>query len=288
MHIGLHSGSLSHLSLADCLRFAHKHQFSRIEFAVGVSASAPHFDLLRLLASKQRRQTLLSLLDVHGIAISALNCPGNPLQPGESGLTQLALLRHTITLAALLGVPAVTSAAGRPYAITNAIVSEPEARLWSARLAPMTSAQWDGIVVPTWRTLAQFAADHGVSLCLSLDATSCLDRPDSLRRLREQAGSAILADLDLIDPDARIAQERFNALSGCIGHVHMRVDQSAPRPPATSLRANLETLAGSGIGVSLRPELPAHLGHAMMAESGLKRASTVLRRNIAIVKGVAA
>ncbi len=288
MHIGLHSGSLSHLSLADCLRFAHKHQFSRIEFAVGVSANAPHFDLLRLLASKHRRQTLLSLLDVHGISISALNCPGNPLQPGESGLTQLALLRHAISLAALLGVPAVTSAPGRPYAINNASVSEPEARLWSARLAPITSAQWDGIVVPTWRELARFAADHGVSLCLSLDASSCLDRPESLLLLREQAGPAILADLDLVDPEARIAQERFSALSGVIGHVHMRIEHSAPRPSSTSLRTNLEALIGSGIGVSLRPDLPAHLGHAMMAETSIRRASAVLRRNIAVMKGVAA
>ena len=52
----------------------------------------------------------------HGLAISALNCSGNPLHPGEEGSSTIEVTRETIRLAGLLGVERVVMMSGCPGA----------------------------------------------------------------------------------------------------------------------------------------------------------------------------
>jgi sugar phosphate isomerase/epimerase len=62
---------------------------------------APHIELDRLLESAPARRDFRARLDAHGIGISALNCSGNPVHPGEAGRRHDEVTRKTIRLASL-------------------------------------------------------------------------------------------------------------------------------------------------------------------------------------------
>ena len=83
-----------------------------LEFGCGNWSSAPHLDLERMLASEAMRRDFKARLAAHGIGISALNCSGNPLHPGESGRRHDDVTRKTIKLASLLGVERVVQEVG--------------------------------------------------------------------------------------------------------------------------------------------------------------------------------
>src|SRR5436305_361566 len=83
-------------------------------------------------------------LDDAGIGISALNCSGNPLHPGESGRLHDAVTRKTIKLAGLMGVDRVVMMSGCPGAPgdshPNWITTE-----WPPEVRDVLRWQWDSV-----------------------------------------------------------------------------------------------------------------------------------------------
>src|SRR5437660_1408047 len=77
-------------------------------------ATAPHLKLDSLLESAAARREFRARLADHGIGISALNCSGNPLHPGEAGRRHDEVTRKTIRLAGLLEVDRVVMMSGCP------------------------------------------------------------------------------------------------------------------------------------------------------------------------------
>src|SRR5437870_377011 len=107
MQIGMITDSLGALSLEALLDTAAELGIERLEFAGGNWSAAPHLTLDPLLDSAPARADFLAAVRDHGIAISALNCSGNPLHPGEIGERHRAVTRKTIALAGRLGVERV-------------------------------------------------------------------------------------------------------------------------------------------------------------------------------------
>jgi sugar phosphate isomerase/epimerase len=91
-------------------------RMEQLEFACGNWSSAPHIDLERMVASAAARREFVAKLDDRGISISALNCSGNPLHPGERGRRHDEVTRKTIELAGLMGVDRVVLMSGCPGA----------------------------------------------------------------------------------------------------------------------------------------------------------------------------
>src|SRR5580658_6839195 len=107
MKIGMITDSLGALSFDEMLDAAAELGIEQLEFAGGNWSSAPHLQLDRLLDSAPARREFKARLENHGIAISALNCSGNPLHPGEIGKRHRDVTRKTIALGGLLGVERV-------------------------------------------------------------------------------------------------------------------------------------------------------------------------------------
>ena len=84
MRIGLVTDSLAHLPLEALLAHAAGQGIEMLEFGCGNWSSAPHLKLEELLASAPARAEFLARLAGHGLALSALNCSGNPLHPGSN------------------------------------------------------------------------------------------------------------------------------------------------------------------------------------------------------------
>ncbi len=224
MRIGLVTDSLGHLKLDRLLASAAEQGIEMLEFGCGNWSSAPHLHLDSLLADPAARSTFLAQLADHGLAISALNCSGNPLHPGPSGAQHHDITLKTIRLAGLLGVQRVVLMSGCPGgpgdANANWITTA-----WPPETATVLQWQWDQILIPYWRNLAAEAARHGVQkLCLELHGQQNVYNTATLHRLRDAVGPVIGANFDPshlfwmgADPLAAIA-----ALAGAIHHVHAK------------------------------------------------------------------
>ena len=224
MKIGLVTDSLSHLSLDMLLPRARTMGITMLEFGCGNWSRAPHLDLDGLLADTDARQIFLGKLRAHGMAISALNCSGNPLHPGVSGAAHRAVTSKTIRLAGLLGIDRVVMMSGLPGgpgdANANWITTA-----WPPETARVLAYQWDDVLIPYWSALVKEAASAGVSrLCLELHGHQCVYNVRTLQRLRDAVGPVVGANFDPshlfwmgADPLAAV-----RALGDAIYHVHAK------------------------------------------------------------------
>ena len=114
MRIGLTTDSLGQLAFDELLETAAGLGIQTLEFGCGNWSSAPHLDLNLLLEKEAERKDFLAKIRAHGLEISALNCSGNQLAPGERGRSNDQVVRDTLKLAGLLGVHRIVMMSGLP------------------------------------------------------------------------------------------------------------------------------------------------------------------------------
>ena len=177
-----------------------------------------------LLESAVARRDFRARLADHGIGISALNCSGSPVHPGEAGRRHDAVTRKTIQLAGLLDVDRVvmmSDVPARPATLTR--TGSPTE--WPPEVREILRWQWDEVLIPYWRDLVAYSKSQGVDrLCLELHGHQNVYNVATLQRLREAVGETIGANLDPshlmwmgADP---LAAAR--ALNGAIYYVHAK------------------------------------------------------------------
>jgi len=224
MKIGMITDSLGALSFDEMLTAAAELGIERLEFAAGNWSPAPHLAADALLDSAAARHEFLTRLADRGIAISALNCSGNPLHPGEHGRRHDAVTRKTIRLASLMGVERVVMMSGCPGGPgdTNANWVTTS---WPPEMPAILRYQWDEVLIPYWRDLVAYANGLGIAkLCLELHGHQNVFSVDTFFRLRDAVGDTVGVNFDPshllwmgADPLAAIA-----ALGLAIYHVHAK------------------------------------------------------------------
>jgi sugar phosphate isomerase/epimerase len=224
MRIGLVTDGLAHMSFGQMLSTAADLGIETLEFCCGNWSDAPHVLLNALLDSAPARDTFVNSVRDFGLAISALNCSGNPLHPGESGRRHREVTSQTIRLAGMLGVSRVVLMSGCPGgpgdANANWITTA-----WPPEAARVLQWQWDEVVIPYWRGLVAEAQSAGVTqLCIELHGQQNVYNVETLLRLREAVGPTVGANFDPshlfwmgADP---LAATR--ALGDAIYHVHAK------------------------------------------------------------------
>ena len=225
MKIGLVTDSLAHLQLPALLDTASGMGITRLEFGCGNWSAAPHLDLDGLLASAEARRRFLAELAARGLALSALNCSGNPLHPGESGARHRAVTSKTIRLAGLLGVSRVVMMSGLPGGGPRDETANWITTAWPPETAAALAWQWEAAILPYWSALVGEAREAGVEkLCLELHGHQAVYNVATLRRLREAVGPVVGANFDPshlmwmgADPIAAV-----RALGAAIYHVHAK------------------------------------------------------------------
>jgi sugar phosphate isomerase/epimerase len=196
MKIGMVTDSLGHLSLDELLPTAAELGLECLEFACGNWSTAPHLNLDRMLESEAARREFMAKLRDHGLEISALNCSGNQLAPGEAGKRHDEVVRKTFRLGSLMGIDRVVMMSGLPGGpgdknpnwITTA---------WPPQATEILNWQWDQVAIPYWRELAQLGRDLGVSrIAIEIHGGQLVYNTSSMIKLREAAGETVGANLD--------------------------------------------------------------------------------------------
>jgi len=224
MRIGMVTDSLAQLSLDELLQTAAELGIEMLEFPCGNWSSAPHVNLDAMLDSESVRAEFLAKLRGHGVSLSALNCSGNPLHPGELGRRHQEVTAKTIRLAAMLGVGRVVMMSGCPGGPGDANANW-VTTAWPPEAARVLEWQWDQVLIPYWKGLVAAANAAGVGrLCLELHGQQNVYNVETLLRLRDEVGPVVGANFDPshlfwmgADP---IAATR--ALGDAIYHVHAK------------------------------------------------------------------
>ncbi len=238
MKIGMITDSLGELSFDALLATAAELGIEMLEFAGGNWSPAPHLALDRMLDSGAARREFAARLEDHGIAISALNCSGNPLHPGEHGKRHDAVTRQTIKLAGLMGVERVVMMSGCPGgpgdANANWVVTN-----WPAEMRTILDYQWNEVLIPYWRDLVAYANGQGVrKLCLELHGHQNVYSVETFRRLRDAVGDTVGVNFDpshlmWMGADPLVA---IRALGDAIYHVHAKDTRVDPVVSGTNGR----------------------------------------------------
>ena len=196
MKIGMITDSLPEADFDTMLGVAARLEMDMLEFGCGNWSSAPHIDLDGMLESATARREFLAKLADNDIAISALNCSGNPVHPGDEGRRHDEVTRKTIRLARLLAVDRVVMMSGCPGAPgdrhANWITTE-----WPPEVREIVRWQWEDVLIPYWRNLTSYSRDQGVPrLCLELHGYQNVYSVATLKRLRDAVGDTVGANLD--------------------------------------------------------------------------------------------
>ncbi|MBI5093659.1 MAG: sugar phosphate isomerase/epimerase [Candidatus Hydrogenedentes bacterium] len=196
-----------------------------VELGAGNYPGNAHCNTKALLASKPKRDALLSLVKGEGLEISALSCHGNCLHPDKAfAKKNIEVQTDTIKLAELLGVKVVIDFSGCPGSDEKSTKPNWVTCAWPPDYLDILDWQWSKKVIPYWTKQAKFAANHGVKIAFEAHPGFVVYNPETLLKLRNACGQNIGANFDPshffwqgIEPVAAV-----RALGKAIFHVHAK------------------------------------------------------------------
>ncbi|MGH9468711.1 MAG: sugar phosphate isomerase/epimerase family protein [Terriglobia bacterium] len=224
MKVGLFTALFAKLSLEDVIKKIKPLGIRTLELGTGNFPGDPHLKL-EWLSAPAKLKEFKQRLDDQGITISALSCHGNPLHP-DKGVAESCqdISRKTILLAEKLGVTRVIDFSGCPGDSDDAKYPNWVTTPWPPDYPELLKWQWEKKVIPYWKKRAQFAESHGIRVAIEMHPGFVVYSPESMLRLRAEAGPAIGCNFDPshmfwqgIDPCAAV-----RALGEAVFHVHAK------------------------------------------------------------------
>jgi sugar phosphate isomerase/epimerase len=224
MKVGLFIVLFPKLSIDEIIKKAKPLGIEAFELGVGNFPGEPHLKLDWLTNSAKLKE-FKQKLDDAGIAISALSCHGNPVHPNKAiAKAHAETSRKVILLAEKLGVKTVIDFSGCPGDSENSKYPNWSPTAWPPEFLQIIKWQWEKKVIPYWVKHAKFAEDHGVRVGIEMHPGFSVYNPETMLRLRKEAGKAIGCNFDPshmfwqgVDPCAAIRK-----LGDAVFHVHAK------------------------------------------------------------------
>lgn len=199
MRLSYVTDSLGHLPFEKMLDVISDMGVDTVEMTTGGWSPAPHLRLDELLESQKKRNEFLTALENRNIKLCALNCSGNPLDPGELGKEHREVTNKTFQLAKLLGVKKIIMMSGLP-------AGSPEDKIpnwitytvsWPPVLKDILDYQWNEVGIPYWKELVIKAEECGIEkIALENFSSQLVYNPETLFRLRDAVGPIVGLNLD--------------------------------------------------------------------------------------------
>ncbi len=224
MKVGLFTALFAKLSLDEVIKKIKPLGIQTVELGTGNYPGGPHLKL-DWLSSPARIQEFKQKLDDEGISISALSCHGNALHPNKKfAQTNTETSRKTILMAEKLGVKTVIDFSGCPGDSDSSKLPNWSPTPWPPDYLEILKWQWEKKVIPYWKKHAKFAQDHGVRVAIEMHPGFVVYNPETMLRLRREAGSTIGCNFDPshmfwqgIDPCVAV-----RALGEAVFHCHAK------------------------------------------------------------------
>ncbi|AGX04897.1 hypothetical protein B14911_25170 [Bacillus sp. NRRL B-14911] len=227
MKLGVFAVLFSQKSFEEMLDHVKGAGLDAVEIGTGCYPGNAHCPLDELLEDEAKRKAYLEAVTSRGLTISAFSCHGNPISPDKVFAEESdEVLRKTIKLASLLGVPVVNAFSGTAGDSEEAKQPNWPVVPWPAEYGDVLKWQWENRLIPYWKEIATLAEEHNVKIGLELHGGFLVHTPYTMLKLREETSPAIGANLDPshlwwqgIDPVAAI---KILGKAGAIHHFHAK------------------------------------------------------------------
>jgi len=184
--LGAYTACLHDKPVADALKILRDLGLDSAEINSGGFLPAPHLPVDAIRARQDARDEYLGLFASSGVALTALNCNGNPLHPDPEVRRKHGQdVRDAIELAALLGVKRVVTMSGLPEAHAGGTAPSWTVLPWVSVYLDALDYQWNDVVIPYWKDIQARAADADVKVCIEMHPHNVVYNPATMVRLAE-------------------------------------------------------------------------------------------------------
>ena len=248
MKLGVFALLFGELPLEKALDKVRGYGLSCVEIGAGAFMGKAHCDPAVLLASEEKLAEFRGAFASRDLTISTLSCYGNPLHPDPAiGASHTSDLKDCVRLSAKLASggrepPDQPAHAGRSPRMVNCFAGMPEGAAgdrtpnwvtcpWPPYYPEMVRWQWVERVLPFWREMTKFAADHGVVFNFEMHPGDWVYCPDRLLQMRDALGEVVGCNFDAshlfwqgINP-----ADAIRRLGGLIRHMHAKDTRIYPQ-----------------------------------------------------------
>lgn len=223
MRIGVFSVIFQQLPFEQALDKILSYGATAVEIGTGGLPGAHHCALDYLLESSEKRKAYLRAVETRGMIISAFSAHWDPIGPDKKiAADSDELLRKSIHLAEMLGVPVVNGMSGLPAGSSTDTMPNWVTCPWPPHFGEILDYQWNKVGIPYWQKTAKFAEEHKVKIGIEMHPGMLIYNVETMLRMREACGPALGCNFDPshlfwngVDPVAAIRK-----LGEAIVHVH--------------------------------------------------------------------
>ncbi len=174
MYLSICTGVYGAYSYPEMLDKVKAHGLHYVELCVGGWGPNPHGYVTDLLADAGKLEAFQEELAKREMKISALNCSGNQLAPGQMGEKHSKSAYDTVTLAGKLGVRTVVMMSGLPAGAPgdqtpNWVLSTQSVPPDNPYLEETVRYQWEDVAIPWWKEFFSVLSMLGYHDVVSLE-----------------------------------------------------------------------------------------------------------------------
>ena len=198
MKLGVFTTLLSNLPFEEALKYFKSLGIEMVEIGCGGYPGNAHANPDELLENSAKLEDFKALIKNYDVEISALSCHGNPIHPNKQIAADFdRAIRQTILLAEKLGIHQINTFSGCPGDHEGAKYPNWVTCPWPDDFGTILNWQWNEVLIPYWKNMAQFAKDHGVDkIAFELHPGFCVYNTESMLKIRDAVGPEIGANLD--------------------------------------------------------------------------------------------
>ena len=198
MKLGVLTVVLGEMTTKDAMKYLAEQGVQCVEIGCGGYPGKAHADPKVLLSDPAKLEEFKEAIYGNGLEISALSCHGNPVHPDK----KIAAAFHedfvdAILLAEKLGVKRIVGFSGCPGDSPDSKYPNWVTCPWPEDFLKILDWQWNEVLIPYWKRMAEFAAAHGIEkIAFEMHPGFCVYNPETLLKLRAAVGGIIGANVD--------------------------------------------------------------------------------------------
>lgn len=194
MKLSVFAVLLADKSLDEACKYLADSGVQAVEIGCGGFPGKAHCNPEELLKDDKKIAEFKNTVEKHGLEIAALSTHGNAVHPDPA----VAKVFHddfvnTVLLAEKLGIDRVITFSGCPGGSPEDKTPNWVTCPWPDDFSRIVEYQWNEVLVPYWKKMTAFAAEHGIKkIAFEMHPGFCVYNPETLMKLRNLVGSDLI------------------------------------------------------------------------------------------------
>ena len=194
MKLSVFAVLLADKSLDEACKYLADSGVQAVEIGCGGFPGKAHCNPEELLKDDKKIAEFKNTIEKHGLEIAALSTHGNAVHPDPA----VAKVFHddfvnTVLLAEKLGIDRVITFSGCPGGSPEDKTPNWVTCPWPDDFTHIVEYQWNEVLVPYWKKMTAFAAEHGIKkIAFEMHPGFCVYNPETLMKLRNLVGSDLI------------------------------------------------------------------------------------------------